>query len=135
MPGYNDHPMNRATLYALVALGGALGAMARVVVGDFFTRRYGTSWPWGTLVINVSGCFAIGLLVGVISARQLHPGWRYLLPIGFVGAYTTFSTFALETERLVAQGAWNGAAAYVLISNVVGYFAVVCGAGLARLMR
>ena len=95
----------------------------------------GTAWPWGTLLINVSGCFVIALFLGVIAARALHPGWRYLLPVGFVGAYTTFSTFEYEVQQLIASGAWRGAAAYVIASNVAGFLAVLLGGAAARLLR
>ena len=118
----------RATPVLLVAAGGALGAVARFLVGSGFARRFGTGWPWGTLVINLSGCF----LIAVLTARLTSPQWRYLLPVGFVGAYTTFSTFGYETMRLVQLGRPAGALAYVLASNVLGFAAVLLGSWVAR---
>ncbi len=118
----------RATPLLLVALGGALGAVARFVVGAGFARRVGVDWPWGTLFINLSGCF----LIAVFSARLQSPSLRYLLPIGFVGAYTTFSTFEFETVRLLQLGRPGGALAYVALSNLLGFGAVLLGNWVAR---
>jgi len=111
----------------LVALGGALGAVARYGVSVGFARRLGTSWPWGTLFINVSGCF----LISVLAARS-SDSLRYLLPVGFVGAYTTFSTYEYETLRLFQQGQLGFALAYLLASNAVGFAAVLLGDWVSR---
>jgi CrcB protein len=118
------------TQILLVALGGALGAVARFLVGVLVARRLGLDWPWGTFFINVSGCFAIGLLLPLFGER--HEAWRLLLPVGFVGAYTTFSTFEYETLRLIEAGAWKSVGSYVLGSNVAGFIAVALGAWLGR---
>jgi CrcB protein len=120
--------LQRATPILLVALGGALGAVARFLVGDAFAHRFGTGWPWGTLFINLSGCF----LIAVFSARLTSAPMRYLLPIGFVGAYTTFSTFEYEIVGLVEQGRPGGAIAYLVASNVLGFGAVLLGNWAAR---
>jgi CrcB protein len=120
--------LSRATPYLLVALGGALGAVARFAVGDGFARRFGAAWPWGTLFINVTGSF----LVAVLAARLTSANLRYLLPVGFVGAYTTFSAYELETLRLFQQGQAQGALLYVAASNVLGFGAVLLGAWVAR---
>lgn len=112
----------------LVGTGGALGAIARHLVSTLFLSKLGPGWPWGTFVINISGCFMIAFFLTLTSERvQIHEGWRYLFPIGFVGAYTTFSTFEYETMRLFQSGAWGRALGYVLASNLVGYGAVVLG--------
>lgn len=117
----------------LVGLGGFFGAIARWLVGLAVARRLGVEWPWGTFVINVSGCLVIGFFVTLTSERLVvHEGWRLLVPVGFVGAYTTFSTYELETARLVAEGAWTRALGYVLASTVVGFVAVVSASWLAR---
>jgi CrcB protein len=108
----------------LVGLGGAAGAIARYVVGVLITTRTGNDWPWGTFAINVSGCFIIGLFLAWATGRDGVDAWRYLFPIGFVGAYTTFSTYAYETVRLVESGHHGRAASYVLASTLVGYAAV-----------
>jgi CrcB protein len=111
----------------LVALGGALGAVARYLVGVTFARQFGTGWPWGTLFINLSGSF----LVSVLSVRLTNDNLRYLLPVGFVGAYTTFSTFELETMRLFQSEQPGAAFAYVAVSNLLGLCAVWLGASAA----
>ncbi len=127
--------MGRGTAIFLVALGGAAGAVARFLVGDSFSRRFGTGWPYGTLFINVSGCFAIALFLSAAAEHvELGPGWRYLFPVGFVGAYTTFSTYGYETHRLLQLGQAAGALAYVAASNVLGFCAVLAGAWLGRRM-
>jgi len=116
----------------LVAVGGALGAVARYLVATAFAQRFGVQWPWGTLFINLSGCLLISLLLGAGSERMADSNLRYLLPIGFVGAYTTFSTFEYETMRLFQLGRGAGALAYVAASNVLGFAAVCAGAWLGR---
>jgi fluoride exporter len=116
----------------LVAAGGALGAVARYLVGQAFAQRFGTHWPWGTLFINLSGCLLISLLLGASSGRLSDSAFRYLLPIGFVGAYTTFSTYEYETLRLFELGRAGSALAYVAASNLLGFAAVLAGSWLAR---
>jgi len=121
-----------AAPYLAVALGGALGAMARFAVNNLFVRRLGAAWPYGTLFINVTGCLAIALFLEYFAERQLNPGWRYFFPTGFVGAYTTFSTYEYETIRLLGAGSTGGAAAYVLLSNGLGFAAGLLGIWLGR---
>ena len=117
----------------LVALGGALGAVTRFLVGALFARRFGVAWPYGTFFINVTGCFVIGLFLPILADRPgVHEAWKYLLPVGFVGAYTTFSTYEYETLRLVESGQLRLAGAYVLLSNVIGFAAVWIGVWLGR---
>ena len=116
----------------LVAAGGALGAVARYAVGNAVARQFGDGWPWGTLFINLSGCLLISLFLGAGSGRIADSNLRYLLPIGFVGAYTTFSAYEYETMRLFELGRAGTAIAYVVASNVLGFVAVVTGAWFAR---
>ena len=116
----------------LVAAGGALGAVARYLVGELFAQRLGVEWPWGTLFINLSGCLLISLFLGAGAGRIADSSLRYLLPIGFVGAYTTFSTYEYETLRLFELGRAGAALAYVAASNLLGFGAVLAGAWLAR---
>ena len=116
----------------LVAVGGALGAVARYLVATAFAHRLGVQWPWGTLFINLSGCLLISLFLGAGSERMADSNLRYLLPIGFVGAYTTFSTYEYETMRLFQLGRGTGALAYVAASNLLGFAAVCVGAWLGR---
>jgi CrcB protein len=117
----------------LVGLGGSLGAIARYLAGQIVTGRLGDQWPWATFLINVSGCLVIGFFLTLTSGRWVaNDAWRYLVPIGFVGAYTTFSTFEYETLRLIETGHAARALSYVLASALAGFVAVWAGAWAAR---
>jgi CrcB protein len=116
----------------LVAAGGALGAVARYLVSNAVAQRLGAGWPWGTLIINLSGCLLISLFLGAGSGRIAESNLRYLLPIGFVGAYTTFSSYEYEILRLFQLGRAASALLYVAASNLLGFAAVLAGAWLAR---
>jgi CrcB protein len=119
--------------YLWVALGGALGSVARFAVGLWIYERMGTRFPYGTFVINITGSFIIGFTLTVLDERiGLPPQWRLAVPIGFVGAYTTFSTFEYETLRLTQHGqAWI-ALLYIVLSVVMGYGAVWLGTAAGR---
>jgi CrcB protein len=119
--------------YLLVGLGGFLGAIARYGLGAYIGGRWGARFPYGTFVINITGCFLIGIIVTVLDQRtHWAPGWRYLVPIGFIGAYTTFSTFEFETLRSVQEGAFTTAMLNVVLSVVVGFAAVWLGSTAAN---
>ncbi len=112
----------------MVGIGGFLGAIARFWVGGYVYERMGTKFPYGTFVINVSGSFVIGLVMSILTERtHLHPNWRYLIPIGFIGAYTTFSTFEYETLAAARDGAWAVALANVVLSVAFGFVGVWLG--------
>jgi fluoride exporter len=118
----------------MIALGGALGAIARYQVASVVQARVPVGFPYGTFVVNVSGCLIMGFVTALLTDRLvLHPNWRFLIPIGFVGAYTTFSTFELETFNAVSERAWTIAAANVGGSFVAGYIALWAGFVAARL--
>src|SRR5947207_946495 len=90
----------------MIALGGAIGAIARYQVAAAIQARIPAGFPWGTFVVNMTGCFMMGVAMTLLTDRLVaHPNWRYLIPIGFIGAYTTFSTFGLETFRAITEGA------------------------------
>ena len=114
--------------YIMVMLGGATGSLTRYVVGTAIMTRLGARFPIGTMFINVSGSFLIGVLMTLLAERlQPHPNWRLLLVVGFLGGYTTFSTFAWETLALVKEGGrWLGLL-NVAGSVVFGYLAVWLG--------
>ena len=120
--------------YLVISLGGILGANARYVLGTWIAERYGTSFPYGTLVINVSGSFVIGLFLTLIAERfVLHPNWRLFFAVGFLGAYTTFSTFSYESVALLQNGSWRLGLVNMVGSVVLGPIAVVMGMAVARL--
>jgi CrcB protein len=117
----------------VVGLGGFLGAIARYGVGLAVARLWTTELPVGTFLINVSGSFVLGLFSTLATERlAIDPAWRLLVATGFVGAYTTFSTFEYETHRLVEVGAAAWAAVNVVASFLVGFLAVRVGVFLAR---
>lgn len=119
--------------YFFIGIGGFAGAIARYVLGSYVGSRYGVRFPYGTLIVNMSGCFAIGLIMVFLGRATVSPQWRYLIPIGFIGAYTTFSTFEYETLRAVQDGQLVTGLLNVAVSVVVGFFAVWLGAVSARL--
>jgi CrcB protein len=116
-----------------VALGGAFGAMSRYGLDRAIESRSSSSFPWATLVVNVSGCLLVGFLIAAIVDRHEAPAWvRAGLVVGFCGGYTTFSTFAQETLDLMEGRASALAVANVVVSVVLGLLAVFVGARLAR---
>ena len=111
-----------------------LGANLRYVVGNWAADRWGADFPYGTFLINVTGAFAIGLLLAFIGERVgVSPMWRLFFATGFLGGYTTFSSYAWEALTLAQEGEWVGAAVYIFGSNLVGLVGVWLGASLARL--
>jgi CrcB protein len=119
--------------YAMIAVGGALGALARYQVAAMIQARIPAGFPWGTFVVNISGCLIMGIAATLLTDRLVvHPNWRFLIPIGFIGAYTTFSTFEYETFRAVTEGAWLVGGLNVLTSVVAGYAALWLGVVLTR---
>jgi CrcB protein len=117
----------------MVFLGAAAGGVARYAVGLALLHRSSGRFPWGTVIVNVSGCFLIGLLMTLFTERwPAHANWRLLLITGGLGGYTTFSSFEWETYQAVGTGnPWAGLA-NVVLSVVAGYGALVLGALLAR---
>lgn len=118
-----------------VGFGGALGANARYLAGREVADHWPGASPWGTLLVNVSGCVALGLLVGWISAGRDRPTVRLFFATGVLGAYTTFSTFAYEVVRLAEDDAIRVASAYVAASLVLGLGGAAAGIRLGRLAQ
>jgi CrcB protein len=117
----------------LIGLGGFAGAVTRYLVDGLVSDRTGGSFPWGTLVVNLTGSFILGLLFALTTERAiLPPEIRGPVLIGFIGAYTTFSTFMLETWRLAESGASVLALANIAGSTLLGIIAVVAGLTLGR---
>lgn len=118
--------------YLMVMLGGATGSLARYIISIAIMSRFGPRFPLGTFAINVTGSFFIGLLMTLFTERpDLHPNWRILLVVGFLGGYTTFSSFEWETFGLMREGGKWLAALNVVGSVVFGYGAVWLGAIIA----
>jgi CrcB protein len=116
-----------------VALGGAVGATARYGLGAWVVGRLGVAFPLHTLLINVTGSLAIGMLMVLLTERLVaDPAWRLLLVVGFLGGYTTFSSYTFEAVALLEEGDWPAALWYVLSSNVLGLLAAYGGMVLVR---
>ena len=119
--------------YLMVGIGGFVGAIARYWLGSYIGGKMGTRFPYGTFVINISGSFLIGLILTLLAERMhWSPNLRYLIPIGFIGAYTTFSTFEYETLRTVQEGQLWIAFLNISLSVVVGFAAVWAGVVAGR---
>lgn len=118
-----------------IGVAGFAGAISRYHLEGWVVRRMNGAFPWGTLVVNLSGCFFLGILITLFTERLLpHPDLRAALTIGFVGAYTTFSTFAYETLRLGEDGAPGLALANMLVSVAAGVAAAWLGTVLGRVL-
>jgi fluoride exporter len=117
-----------------VASGGAAGALARFGVDSLIERHVHSLFPWSTFAINISGCFLNGLLVALVVDALGAPTWATRgLIVGFLGAYTTFSTFGAETYELTEMRQWGLAIANILASVAVGVAAVALGQAVGRL--
>ena len=116
----------------MIAIGGAAGAIARYVVGNYIGSRFGFRFPYGTFVVNISGCFLVGFSMALLARSVASPAWRYLIPIGFIGAYTTFSTFEYETLRAIQEGQLATGLLNVGFSVVTGFVAVWLGDVLGK---
>jgi CrcB protein len=115
----------------LLALAGALGTVARFGLAGIIQRIYGDSLPWGTLVVNLTGCFIAGLLWSLFEYRWSGAAdVRMLVLIGFLGAFTTFSTLMIETGDLARSATWLHAAANLMIHNSLGFVALIAGSVL-----
>lgn len=119
--------------YLLVFVGGGVGSVVRYVTGAAIMSRLATQFPAGTMVINVAGSFLIGLVMTLLTERlDIDPNWRFLAVTGFLGGYTTFSTFEWETYMSVREGSLALGTLYVLGSVLLGFAGVVFGAAIAR---
>jgi len=120
--------------YFLIAVGGALGSMARYWVGSMVANRMGTKFPYGTFVINITACVIIGFSLTLLARRaDINPAWRFLVPVGFIGAYSTFSTYEWETLSTLRSGAFFLASLYAVSSLILGLAAVWGGSMLAEI--
>jgi fluoride exporter len=119
--------------YLLIAIGGALGSMARFFISNLAAERFGMRFPVGTLLINISACFLIGLSVEFLNRHtSINPAWRYLIPVGFIGGYSTFSAYEWEIWMDLTNGAFWIGLLYMAVSLIGGLIAVALGAATAR---
>ena len=117
----------------LIAIFGAIGTLARYGLQGVVQVRTGGAFPYGTLIVNLTGCFLLGL-IGQFTMNRLviSPDWRMAIAVGFFGGYTTFSSFGWETAKMLEDGEWLRAATYVAASVVAGLFLSVAGIHLAN---
>jgi CrcB protein len=120
--------------FVYLALGGITGTLARYFLSGFIYRFSGADFPYGTLVVNLSGCFLIGIFSAISNEKLfLGPDSKVLLMAGFCGAYTTFSAFMLETDNLIKDTEWFRAFGYVFLSLLLGFMLFRLGVWLGKL--
>ena len=119
--------------FLLIALFGAIGTLARYGLQGIVQIRIGSTFPYGTLLVNLTGCFLLGL-VGQLTLNRIivPPEWRMAIAVGFFGGYTTFSSFGWETAKMFEAGEWLRASSYVAASVVFGLLLSVAGIRLAN---
>ncbi len=116
------------TKYLIVAFGGAVGSMLRFWAGGYVSSRMGTRFPYGTFVINITASFLIGLIMTLLAERaHWSPNWRYLLVVGFLGGYSTFSSFEYESFRVFEDGEFLITAMNIVFSVALGFVSVWLG--------
>lgn len=117
----------------LISAGAVLGANARYWIGDWAAQKWGTAFPYGTLLINVTGSLLLGIFITLATERFLiDPRWRLLFAVGFLGAYTTFSTYTFESFNLMYRGQWLLGLLNALGSTIAGILAVGLGVFLGK---
>jgi CrcB protein len=121
------------TKYLIVAFGGAIGSMLRFWAGGYVSERLGTRFPYGTFVINITASFLIGFIMTLLAERaNWSPNWRYLMVVGFLGGYSTFSSFEYESFRVFQDGEFLIASLNIALSVAVGFVSVWLGAITGR---
>jgi len=119
--------------YLWIAIGAVVGASARYLLSTYVARHFSAVFPYGTLLINITGSLILGFFLIYSTERVLiDPRWRLLVAIGFCGSYTTFSSYAFESFALMEQSQWLMVGLNVLLSNALCIGAVLAGAALAR---
>ncbi len=119
--------------FLVIAAGGALGAVLRYIVSGAAYQLWGSSFPWGTLTVNLIGCFLIGLLSETFTGLIVPQHLKTMALIGMLGAFTTFSTFGLETVNLMRDGEWRLVTLNLVLSNLLGIVHVIAGLWVARI--
>jgi len=119
----------------MVAVGGSIGATTRYLVSTWAAERFGTDFPYGTLIVNVVGCFIIGVFMTLATERMIvSPYWRLLITVGFVGGLTTFSSYSYETFKLLQEADVLMAMSNLLGNLIIGFFTTWLGISAARLI-
>jgi fluoride exporter len=118
--------------YLLVMAGAAIGGLGRYLLFEAVKVQFPERSWYGTVIVNLTGCFLIGIAMTILVQRNSNPNWRLLLVVGVLGGYTTFSSFAFETYGLIKDGDFGKGLANVAVSVLGGYLAVWCGALLVR---
>ena len=118
--------------YLWIAMGAVLGASARYFLNGLVGRNFSSAFPYGTLLINVSGSLVVGFFLVYSTERVVDSRWRLLIAVGFCGSYTTFSSYAFESFALMERGQWWLVSLNALTSNLLCLAAVLVGAALAR---
>jgi CrcB protein len=118
-----------------ISIGAMLGANARYWIGDWAAQKWGTAFPYGTLIINITGSLLLGFFITIATERFLiDPRLRILIAVGFFGAYTTFSTYAMESFNLLSNGQWLYGLFNLLGSTILGVLAAALGVYLGKLI-
>jgi fluoride exporter len=121
--------------FVLISTGAILGANTRYWLGNWFAQKWGTSFPFGTLIINLSGSFLLGLFMVIATERlMIDPRWRLFFAVGFLGAYTTFSTYTYESISLMLTGQWLSGFCNLLGSSLLGLISVGLGVYIGKLI-
>jgi len=126
-----DDPAEAAVMWVFVTIGGATGALARYWLSGWIQGVSGGVFPLGTLVVNIVGCLLLGVGMQGMEVLPVSAALRTMLTVGFLGAFTTFSTFSYETVTLLRDGDWTRAALYTAVSVGLGLAAVVAGMAVA----
>ena len=125
--------MDAWTKILLVGSGGFLGANARYWLGGLIQSRLGSSFPWETMIINITGSLIIGFFLGAVSGLDWNPNWRLFVAIGILGGYTTYSSFAYEAVRLLSDREYGWALFYIEGTALLTVFGAWVGLVLSRL--
>jgi CrcB protein len=119
--------------FLLISAGAILGANARYWLGDWAAQKWGAAFPYGTFIINITGSLVIGLFLSLATERlMIDPRWRLFFAVGFLGSYTTFSTYTYESFSLIYDGQWLAGLANLLGSSLLGVLCAGVGVLLAR---
>ena len=122
-------------IFLLIGFGGFIGSICRYYSQQFVAKYFLSTFPYGTLIVNVVGCFLVGLVFGFADkGNVLSPEWRMFLATGFCGGFTTFSTFSYESTQLINNGEYFYLALYIAASVIIGVLATFAGIALTRLI-